>query len=441
MMYSDHSTQMIKHAVLIPSLRIACASCLLLYSVHIYAETTYTEGKTIPPLSLDFQISTDDHWNEDRFDPFLSWSTDINHYSNSLEDIRSFAIQANNIIQNKDVVSEAKTPQSGMPQSETYKTGTLQSEDPNPWSYQEFSPFFTLSHNWRGQASGFLLNAAQLNDSEYLTTRRFRNYGTPEMINVIDHAAKKVFQTFPDTHPLVIGDLSKRYGGFFPPHLSHQSGRDADIGYYVKGSAPIGLMKTTARSLDTARTWAFIDLLLQSGLVEKMFIDYRLQKQLYKYARRTRKYKAIELDRIFAYPQWKGGIINHLKGHADHIHVRFKAPRSTAAGAHFVKTYRRNYRMRPTPVYSKVRKRESFMRFAKRHRVSWRKLLRWNKLTRRTLRSIRPGKKLIVGYQTPWTVHRLLKSLQDEQSTPMAQLPDSTIPSGTTIPPDSRFRR
>jgi hypothetical protein len=135
---------------------------------------------------------------------------------------------------------------------------------------------------------------------------------------------------WPNRAPLVVGDLSKQGGGCLPPHRSHRDGRDADIGYYVRGGVtPRWLGAVTAQTLDADRTWALLDVFLATGRLRYAFIDYQLQRPLYEAALRAGHTKASLRD-VFQYPRprshAKAGIIRHLRGHADHIHVRFDCP-------------------------------------------------------------------------------------------------------------------
>ena len=84
------------------------------------------------------------------------------------------------------------------------------------------------------------------------------------------------------------------------------------------------------------------------------------------------------------------------------MHVRFKAPLSTArAQAYMSKNGWRNLRARR--VYTRPRKGESLIRLAKRFRVSWRTLMKWNRLSKsQARRALTPKKRLIVGYYTPY---------------------------------------
>jgi len=206
----------------------------------------------------------------------------------------------------------------------------------------------------------------------------------------------------PDAPTTIIGDLSKRYGGHFPPHLSHQSGRDADIGYFVRG--PLGrkmkgLMKTSYRQLDAEATWSFLEGMLKTGLIDQIYIDHRLQRKLYRSAKR-RGLSAERLKEWFSYPFKRGGVIRHLKGHADHMHVRFKAPSSEAAGAALVRAEGARS-LRPRPRYARVRRGDTLARISKRHRVPLSALSKWNRLQRRPNAKLK-RRSVIVGFHTPW---------------------------------------
>ena len=63
---------------------------------------------------------------------------------------------------------------------------------------------------------------------------------------------------------------------------------------------------------------------------QMIFIDYRLQAKLYRYAKRKGATKA-QLDRWIQYPRGKyepNGVIRHFPNHDDHLHVRFVCPYS-----------------------------------------------------------------------------------------------------------------
>jgi len=262
-----------------------------------------------------------------------------------------------------------------------------------------------LAFNWG--SSGFLKNPMALPSDERVKTREHakprlaRNWGVPEMIEALKDAVDAVHTAHPNTKRLVIGDLSRPQGGHFPPHLSHQSGRDADIGYYTRGRfQPEYLQRIGAHQLDVERTWTFLHSMLKGDKVQYVFMDYRLQKPLYKYMRDVVKLPPKLLRRYISYPRRNGGIIRHLKGHADHMHVRFYAPHSLEAG----KAYLRKHGTKavaPIPVYYKIRRGDSLIKIARRFRVKWYKIMKWNRLSKRSARRLRVGHRLKVGYRTP----------------------------------------
>ncbi len=121
-----------------------------------------------------------------------------------------------------------------------------------------------------------------------------------------------------------IGDISRKGGGPFPPHLSHQQGRDVDIAYVLhEPRARFGV--ATARTLDRRNTWALLQALLDTKAVTYVFIDYEIQRLLYEHAA-AEGVDEITRERLFQYPYGRRaaqGLIRHWKGHRDHFHVRF----------------------------------------------------------------------------------------------------------------------
>ncbi len=248
---------------------------------------------------------------------------------------------------------------------------------------------------------GWLIKGKPLQGSAKLKVRKGRNYGTPELIEAINQAVDAVHAAFPKTPKLVTGDLSRAAGGKLRRHLSHQSGRDADIGYYFKGRELDHFRKATRRSLDVPRTWAFMEALLATGRVEYMFVDHRLQKPLYTYAKDTKKLPAERLLQLFQYPRRRGnrvGIIRHSRGHADHLHLRVFAPRSVAAARVYIEKHGVEV-LAPLPVYYRIRRGDSLARIARKHRCRIKDLTRWNRMSRR--KTLRIGKKLVVGWRRP----------------------------------------
>ncbi|HRE90484.1 MAG TPA: penicillin-insensitive murein endopeptidase, partial [Myxococcota bacterium] len=128
-------------------------------------------------------------------------------------------------------------------------------------------------------------------------------------------------------------------GGFLAPHKSHQSGLDADIGFYFKNQPKQGPrvnLSAMTSALDHELTWTLITALAgpneEASNVEYMFIGYGVQEKLYKWAQKQGVPQK-KLDWLFQYPRGSrsmNGLIRHEPGHDNHIHIRFKCPRGDA---------------------------------------------------------------------------------------------------------------
>ena len=153
-------------------------------------------------------------------------------------------------------------------------------------------------------------------------------YGTDETVAYLRFAAWSVAKAYPNTVPVIIGDLSDDGGGHLKPHRSHQSGRDADVGLYRTQNRPLRWFKTLPiEEIDLEKTWTFIEALLRTGAVQYIFIDTSIQTALYNEAR-ARGFQPDELDRLFqSSKRSRRALIRHVRGHKNHLHVRFLCPR------------------------------------------------------------------------------------------------------------------
>lgn len=152
-------------------------------------------------------------------------------------------------------------------------------------------------------------------------------FGTDETVALLQYALAATAAQFPRTPPVVVGGLSKPEGGLFRPHKSHQSGRDVDIGY-AHTSAQKRFLDAEPANLDLERTWFLLSLLLGTGKVSFVFMDYQVQAQLYE-ALLDQGWKEAQLEPLFQYPAGATvgqGIIRHAAGHLNHFHVRFRCP-------------------------------------------------------------------------------------------------------------------
>ncbi|HVO09667.1 MAG TPA: penicillin-insensitive murein endopeptidase [Vicinamibacteria bacterium] len=174
--------------------------------------------------------------------------------------------------------------------------------------------------------AGLLLNPVPMPSGPYWSLRHpLEAFGTAETIAFIITAIEDVEARFPGSPRLVIGDISRSDGGQLSRHRSHQAGRDADIGfYYARGGLADFAIARRARDLDLRRTWALVRAFLTDTDVDRIFVDKSLIAVLYAYARGTEKEDRDWLDDVFGrLGGGQKGIIQHVKGHRDHMHVRF----------------------------------------------------------------------------------------------------------------------
>jgi penicillin-insensitive murein endopeptidase len=144
-------------------------------------------------------------------------------------------------------------------------------------------------------------------------------WGTIGTVRSLERGVRQVRRCFADTPPLYVGDISRKGGGSLPPHKSHQSGVDADVGYYYL-TGPAWFVVATADNLDRPRTWALVRALVEAGNVEYVFMDSKVQALLREHARELGDPR----DELFAGDDDEEAIIRHARGHTTHFHVRFR---------------------------------------------------------------------------------------------------------------------
>lgn len=179
----------------------------------------------------------------------------------------------------------------------------------------------------------------------YKRRRPHRAWGTNETITHILAVIAEVRRKHPGARDLLIGDLSAKKGGKLPPHKSHQSGRDADIGYYFKSAGPddreapprFWRVANHPDKVDYEASWSLIQALVgtdeRSSRVKHIFMSYNVQKIFYDWAK-AKGVPTKVLEHTFQYPRGKRalrGKIRHVRGHVGHMHVRFKCPKDDTA--------------------------------------------------------------------------------------------------------------
>lgn len=193
----------------------------------------------------------------------------------------------------------------------------------------------SVSESHGTAANGRLVNGEQLPRHAAYTIRSSRRaWGTNDTITYLMAGYDHVKRVFPNIPRIAIHDLSAQHGGELRPHRSHQSGRDADIGYYHTGCTATDCQYRAIRAseLTPEYQWELFKYWIDQGTVDYIFVDYTLQEPLYEYAKKSGVPQRV-LDRTFQYPRGRHarrGVIRHEPGHRTHFHVRFACgPRDT----------------------------------------------------------------------------------------------------------------
>jgi penicillin-insensitive murein endopeptidase len=167
-------------------------------------------------------------------------------------------------------------------------------------------------------------------------------WGLPELVNLVDRAARGVAKRFPGS-VLDVGDMSRRGGGDIQRHHSHESGRDIDLGFYAldaKGKQvhartfirfEDGAAKSTnvaGADFDLARNWLLVELLVSepAAHVSHIFIAEPLRQRLLAYGRAHASSRRVLDNAAIAMLQPVSSL-----PHDDHMHVRISCPASMHA--------------------------------------------------------------------------------------------------------------
>jgi murein endopeptidase len=230
-------------------------------------------------------------------------------------------------------------------------------------------------------SAGLLFNAAPMPPGDgWTVVAPGQSFGTEETINYLETAIRAVHAQFPDSQKLSIGDISARNGGYLSPHLSHQSGRDVDVGYYYLDGGS-WYRRATAQNLDTARTWALVRALITHTDVEMLLIDHSIQPLLRAEAERVGE-DAEWLDGVFKGKGTLPPIVRHAPGHATHLHVRFFSPIAQETGRRAYSALLRHQMIRVGPAFAihKAKKGDTLASLAKRYGTTVRAIRQANGL-------------------------------------------------------------
>ncbi len=205
------------------------------------------------------------------------------------------------------------------------------------------APYSLMSLSLGHPNAGQQLRAKRLKKSKYLRLKsgsEEHNYGHPALVLMLMRSAKELARAVPGS-VMLVGDLSAKNGGPLAGHHSHQSGRDADVSFYVLD--PMGKPVTPDKfvvfrgdgkaadgsglTFDDRRNW----LLVQSWVrdrragLSRIFVSRPLRQRLLAYAASQPAFEKYvsEVAALLEQPE-------DAEPHDDHFHVRVSCPKDQA---------------------------------------------------------------------------------------------------------------
>jgi murein endopeptidase len=168
-------------------------------------------------------------------------------------------------------------------------------------------------------------------------------YGTPELVGLIERAARTVQDEVPGA-VLYVADLSLRTGAFTQWHRSHRNGCDADLIFFATDDdgepepEPRAMSRYDAEGVawatdedgqpvrlhfDTERNWALVKALLadDEAHIARIFISWPLRARLLEYAASQDEEPTLvaRAAEVLAQP-------GDSEAHDDHMHIRIAPP-------------------------------------------------------------------------------------------------------------------
>jgi penicillin-insensitive murein DD-endopeptidase len=211
----------------------------------------------------------------------------------------------------------------------------------------EKAPYTLMSLTVGHPNAGWQLRPVKLKKNRFMRVKagsEKRIYGHPALIKMLYRNARDIARTVKGS-VLLIGDISDADGGPLSGHKSHQSGRDADVGFFAvdeKGK-PVKLDRLVAFSgngrakdgsgltFDDHRNW----LLVQSWIkdhragLSHIFVSRPLRKRLLTFAKKSKRFAKHHdaAAKLLKRPR-------NAAAHDDHFHLRISCPKKLKAICH-----------------------------------------------------------------------------------------------------------
>jgi hypothetical protein len=193
-------------------------------------------------------------------------------------------------------------------------------------------------------------------------------WGLQPLVSLVDRAAHAVRREYPDA-VLNVGHLSRAGGGEISHHRSHESGRDVDILFYIRGVAGKPLLAPhfvafradgTAPTwpgafFDDARNWALVASLVtdSKARVAHIFVASPLRARLLAFAEKIGAPGVVRLRAAEVMTQPHASL-----PHDDHFHIRIACPPGMLGCVEYPTLARVHARGRGIPAGARLRGRD-----------------------------------------------------------------------------------
>lgn len=202
-------------------------------------------------------------------------------------------------------------------------------------------PYTQMSLSVGSPGDGWQLRAKKLRASSRLRLKnpeRNAVYGHPALVLMLQRTGEQMGREAGGA-ALLVGDLSTEFGGALAGHRSHQSGRDADVGFFAldargrsrqldrliafdgEGKAKDG----SGLRFDDYRNWLLVQMWLrdQRAVVRWVFVSSPLRQRLLDFARERPAFRQYgdAAAKLLVQPR-------NSSAHDDHFHVRVACPKT-----------------------------------------------------------------------------------------------------------------
>lgn len=207
-----------------------------------------------------------------------------------------------------------------------------------PKKYEK-APYSLMSLTVGAPNDGWQIRAKRLYKTPHLKLKSGSGritYGHPALVLMLRRSANDIASAAPGS-VMLVGDLSAKKGGPIPKHRSHQSGRDADVGFFLENAKGRQVVVDTfvkidgqgnaigvpGAKFDDERNWQLVRSWLRDRRagISHVFVARHVRNRILAYAR-AHKARSKYHDAAAALLRQP----SNSAAHDDHFHVRIKCP-------------------------------------------------------------------------------------------------------------------